>query len=292
MDIPMMLDKLVKTLGRVKLGGRKGSRELAALDRGVMNVALLVAALDGTIRDEEWNAFKELALSCRGDIGRDFRRFVDSAIEPVSRLIAMAQIPVYTEKDRLAYFIEAAEKALPHGFTSGSVADLRRAFALWTGIGVADGDFSIFERMAITHLVRKFVIVRRCPLLEGDFLDRAERIMTDLRIPAKRGKAAAELERLVSSVGVADAKGKVTERTSASIAVKAALLGALCFAGAGKAEAGGMWTELMAYLTLVPGDQALVHSSGDGDWDSWYWPKPVVDNAPSTRAPNWKRPSR
>lgn len=232
-----MLDNLVRTLTGIRVGGTKNQNGLDRLDRGVITIALLVAALDGTVQDSEFRAVQNLASKCRGVTAKNLRALLDDVIGSVGGLIAMSQIGVYNEKDRLAYFLKAAKKALPHGFADGSLADLRRAFALWIGIGVADGEFSVFERVALMRLARQCAFIRKHPLLESGFFSKAERIMTDLADPRKREKAAADLEQLVAKVEVTDARGRTARRSSASIAVKLALLGTLCLAGVGTSEA-------------------------------------------------------
>lgn len=232
-----MITNIATTLSRIRVGGAKNSRGLGELDRGVITVALLVAALDGTVQNAEFLAVKDLAAKCRGITPKTLRALLDDALAPVGKLMAMAQISAYSEKDRLGFFLDAAKKAMPRGFAAGSLADLRRAFALWIGIGIADGEFSVFERVALAHLALQCAVIKKRPLIEAGFFAKAERIMTDLASPAKRKQAAADLEELVTKVEVKNAKGKVTRKSSASIAVKLALLGTLCFAGAGAAEA-------------------------------------------------------
>lgn len=238
MKSDQMLDNAAKVFCGVKLGGAKGSRELAALDRGVIAVALLVAALDGEILPAEWAALMRIAKGCRGVDSKNLKAVLDDALPEAGRLLAMSRLEIYTEHDRLAAFEKAAKKALPSGFAKGSMADLRRAFALWVSLGVADGEFSVIERIAITSLVSQCAVAKRKALIENDFFRNAESIARDMISPRRRDKAAEELERLITRVEVKDGKGRVVGRSSASVAVKLALLASFCVVGAASADAG------------------------------------------------------
>lgn len=229
MKFTKMLAAVADTLGAISLGGKRGDERLAALDRGVLTVALLLAALDGTVLPEEYAAFESLAKKCRGATAKNVRALLDKVLHDAGYLMAMAQVGVYSVKERLAVFVKLAEEALPGGFADGSLADVRRAFALWTTMGVSDGTFSGVERAALEGLVNRFaddryvhdvvqaervamhvplsrddltkvLNVRRTPVLEPDFLSRAERCVRDMAVPAKQPKAEAALETLICTV--------------------------------------------------------------------------------------------
>lgn len=160
MKLDKILEAAAKAFAGVKPGGRKGDPELAELDRGVLTVGLLLAALDGTVLPEEYAAFRTLAKRCRGGSAKNVRALLDAALPAAGRLMAMAQVGVYSEKERLAAFLSAAAKALPCGFANGSMADLRRAFALWVTMGISDGEFSAVEKSAVTALERHYAVAR------------------------------------------------------------------------------------------------------------------------------------
>jgi len=215
MKFDKVLESAAAAFARVKLGGRKSDPKLAALDRGVLTVGLLLAALDGEIFSAEYDAFQQLARKCRGGSEKNVRALLDAAMEKAGPLMMMAQSGLYAEKDRLAAFLAAATQAMPGGFANGSLADVRRAFALWVTVGVADGDFSKLERDALEALSWRFAAVRvdngarkgvpkSFRLFEMDFFEKAERIVRDLAKPAKREKAEAALEELVETVQTDD----------------------------------------------------------------------------------------
>jgi len=233
MKFDKVLDTAAKTFAKVKLGGRKDDRKLAELDRGVLTVGLLVAALDGTILPEEYAAFEALAQKCRGGSAKNVRTLLDAALPQAGQLMAMAQVGVYPEAERLAAFLMAAKKVLPRGFADGSMADVRRAFALWVTVGVADGEFSDLEQAVLTALEWHYSILRlkknrkknlAFRLLERGFLAKAEKIARDLAAPAKRAKAEAALEELIAMVQVVDGEGRTILRPANDIAVKSANL--------------------------------------------------------------------
>jgi len=189
MKIDTMLDNIVMTLAKAKLGGKKGAAEL---DRGVMEVALMVAGLDGTILPTEYAAFEMLVKRSRGVAAQTAKDLLNSAVGKAGTLMAMAQIGSFSENERLAAFVKMAKDSLPKNFAKGSLVDIRRAFALWVAMGVSDGSFSSIERKAIVRLALRFSVARslkakkQVTLLEKDFFEKAERIVRDLTIATKR----------------------------------------------------------------------------------------------------------
>jgi len=224
MKFNMILETVVKTFSRVKSGGKKREPKLAELDRGVLTVGLFVAALDGSILPEECAAFLALAENCRCGSAKSARTLLDAALPAAGRLMAMAQVGVYSEEERLVAFLSAAKKALPHGFAGGSMADLRRAFALWVTIGISDGLFSSVEKAAIHALIRRLAVMRAkktkqgeskaFQLIEADFLQKAEKIVRDLASAAKCAKAEEALEELIASVPTVDVRPLALEALS------------------------------------------------------------------------------
>jgi len=236
MKCPKLLDHVTKTLAGIQLGGKKSDPKLAALDRGVLQIALMVAALDGEILPSEYAAFESLVRKCRGYTAKNARELLDASVGKAGCLMAMAQIGAYSEKERLASFVEMAIDALPKGFAAGSLADLRRAFVLWTSMGLSDGAFSPIERAAVKALAESFARLRAgkskkpVSLLEPAFFKRAESLILDLANASKRAKAEAALDELVATVAVPTADGVVV-KASSSVAVRAGLIALVAAAG-------------------------------------------------------------
>jgi len=242
MKFDRIIDVAAKAFAGVKLGGKKSDKKLAELDRGVLTVGLLVAALDGTVLPEEYAAFETLAKRCRGGSAKNVRALLDAALPAADQLMAMAQVGAYSENERLAAFLMAAKKALPRGFADGSMADVRRAFVLWVAVGVADGTFSDAERRALTALEWHYSILRLKKnrrknkpfrLLERDFLEKAEKVARDLAVPAKKSKAEAALGELIAMALVVDGQGKTVLVPAGGIAVNLASMAVVGLAAIG-----------------------------------------------------------
>jgi len=236
MKFDRIIEGMIKAFAGAQLGGKEDDPKLAELDGGVLTVALLLAALDGTILPEEYAAFRTLAKKCRGGSTKNVRALLDAALPVAGQLMMMAQVGVYSEKERLAAFLSSASKALPNGFADGTLADLRRAFALWVTVGVADGKFSLAEKEALTGLEWHYAAVRAkngrrgdaastkhsFRLLEPDFLAKAEKIAKDLMVPAKKAKAEAALDELIALAPTVEDGGKTVVAPASGIAVNLA----------------------------------------------------------------------
>lgn len=160
MKFNQILKKAVSAFADVTLSERESDPKLAKMDRGILIVGLLVSALDGTILPEEYAAFEALAKKARGGSEENVRALFDAVLPEVGRLMIMAQVGIYSEEERLLAFLSAAKKVLPRDFAYGSMADLRRAFALWVTIGFSDGEFSPVEKSAVHALIRRLAIAR------------------------------------------------------------------------------------------------------------------------------------
>jgi len=216
-----ILKLTAKTLAGIELGSKKGDKELAALDRGILEVALMIAGLDGTIFPEEYKAFADMAKKCRGATAANTKAVYDSATAKAGQIVAMARSGLYSEAARLATFVKLAHDALPNGFACGSLADMRRAFALWIAMGVSDGAYSGFERRCVDTLVRRFALARAgktkrfAPILESDFLMKAVKIFTEMADAKKREKAEQALAELIEFVPVKTKSGLATHPSAA-----------------------------------------------------------------------------
>ena len=226
MKLNTVIENVTKVLADIVTGGKRKDPKLAALDRGVLEVALMIAALDGSVMPAEYAAFVDLGAKCRGCSAKVCRELLDRALRKAGYLIALAQVGTYSEADRLAAFLKMAVEALPFGFEQGTAADVRRAFALWVSMGVSDGSFSPIERMAVEALRDNYahVLVERVMseeralealspsfrvaygkkprrekacLIEDDFIDRAEQIARAMNTASRREKAEAALAELI-----------------------------------------------------------------------------------------------
>jgi len=228
MKITQLLPNVTKMLSAVKLVGKRDPK-LSRLDFGILEVAMMVAALDGEILDGEYEAFEALAKKCRGYSAAGAKKCLDEALRRGGYLMAIAKVGGYTAKQRIDAFVDLAVETMPRGFVDGKLSDLRRAFVLWVSMGVSDGEFSDIERKAIDALQDRFAQVmlarsmdeeqrwmafapavqmldggekrpKKITLLEDGFIDRAEALVKDLAIASKREKAEAELATFIEKV--------------------------------------------------------------------------------------------
>jgi len=241
MKIDAFLNNVTDVLMGVKLGSRRGDSKIAQMDRGILDVALMIAAMDGEILPAEVAAYYRLLGKCRGCAKKDAPGALDAALHKAGYLIARKQMGT-SEKGCLDAFVREAVQSLPAGFAAGSLADLRRAFVCWTTMALSDCSYSPLEHAAIQALADGFAKVRCTnngkrgkvavlPLLEPDFFEKAERLVKDLSISAKRAKAQADLDALINTVEVKDEAGNSSMQPSNSIAVRAGLIAMLATVG-------------------------------------------------------------
>ena len=120
---------------------------LGKVDFGVLTVAMMVAALDGTILPDELTAFRKLARDCRVSEGEKAARY-ESALHSAGYVLLMSRSGI-SEKALAQVFLREAEKVLPMGFAGGKGEDIRRALVIWITMGLSDGRFSGIERTCI-----------------------------------------------------------------------------------------------------------------------------------------------
>jgi len=226
MKLSTLLPNVTRMLSSLKLVGKRDPR-LSRLDFGILEVAMMVAALDGEILEAEFAAFTALAAKCRGYSAQNARRCADEALRKGGYLMAIARVGGYSVAQRVDAFVDLAVETLPRGFVDGELADLRRAFVLWVAMGVSDGDFSDIERKALDALQDRLARVmvaraldeeqrwialvpslqtldgdkpraRKISLLEPGFIDRAAALVRDLNVASRRERAEAELATFIS----------------------------------------------------------------------------------------------
>lgn len=139
--------------------GAKVRTRLGKTDFGVLQVALMIAALDGVILPGEYAAFDKLARKCRGYSEEAAQAAFDAALHAAGYLLL--QSGRVDERKLLELFADEAEAAMPSGFAYGSPMDVRRAFVMWTAMGMSDGEFSGVERQGIQDLKSRFAELKR-----------------------------------------------------------------------------------------------------------------------------------
>lgn len=148
-----MKGKSIKGLAEKIVSGLKfnylkeDDSELGRVDFGVLTVAMMVAALDGTIQPDEFKAFSRLAEQCRVSKGEKAAHY-NAALHAAGYILLLARSGMSNRALSLV-FLDEAERVLPMGFAGGKAEDVRRALVLWVTMGLSDGEFSGVERAAV-----------------------------------------------------------------------------------------------------------------------------------------------
>ena len=146
-----ILAKAVKLISGIKLDVAKA--KFSKSDFAVLQVAMMVSALDGDVREDELAAFGKLAKKCRGYSPDSAKAALDAGLHAAGYLALQAKR--LKEKDLIGEFVREAVKALPENLVIGCAEDVRRTFVMWIAMGMSDGDYSPIERKAIAALQRK-----------------------------------------------------------------------------------------------------------------------------------------
>lgn len=149
----MKLGKLVKDL-KVKAVNRVQAAKYGKIDYGIVKVALMVAALDGDVSDDELKAIDVLLKKCRGYSIKSAATVLDEAIRSAGYLMLLGKRA--KDSQLVKAFIAEAKSALPEGFAFLSVEEIRRAVVTWIALGMSDGDYSMREKKCIEALRTHF----------------------------------------------------------------------------------------------------------------------------------------
>ena len=156
MDITKLLSSLkFKSVAKALVVHKE---HIGRVDLGVLKVALMVAALDGEVADDEIAAFEAMAKKCRGYSEEEATRALKEAMRSAGYLMLYSRRA--TDAELVREFISEAEKALPEGFAYYSIEDIRRAVITWIAMGMSDGDYSKREKKCIEALRRNFAEIK------------------------------------------------------------------------------------------------------------------------------------
>ena len=194
MGLTAFLEKVTAGFVRTRTETAKIPSDADRLDIAVAEIALMIAALDGCVRSEEFAAYQRIANRCQGLSDAERRRLLDDAVARAGRLLMMAQVEAYSEAERLAVFGELVRGILPNGFAGCSPTDVRRSFALWLSAAVADGEVSGIERQAVAFLRKRLAADTA---FASGFFEAAERQLRNLEDPLLRAEAERALDQLV-----------------------------------------------------------------------------------------------
>lgn len=194
MGLTAFLEKVTAGFVRTLTETAKVPSVADRLDVAVAEIALAIAALDGTVLPEEFAAYRWIVGRCPGFSEDGKRSHLDDAVARAGRLLMMAQVGAYSEAERLAAFGDLVNEAMPEGFTDRTRTDVRRAFVLWLSMALSDGGYSGIERQAV-ELLRKCLAADT--VFAPGFFEAAERHLRDLADPLLRSEAERALDQLV-----------------------------------------------------------------------------------------------
>lgn len=125
-------------------------RNFTTLDFVTLKTAMMLAALDGQVTQEELASFREMALSCKGCTPKSFAKLWDEALRSTGYLLIQSKL--LSQAELVALFVREAEGSFVGELSAEVSEDRQHAFDLLAEMAAADGDFSEVERQAIDAL--------------------------------------------------------------------------------------------------------------------------------------------
>lgn len=120
------------------------------VDLGILNVAFMIAALDGVITDEEYEAFDRIARECRGYTPENAEKALRDSMRSAGYLILLGKR--VDDATFAQAFIDEASHALPGDFAFYDLEEVKWAFEMWMNVAKSDNDYSPRERLCIKAL--------------------------------------------------------------------------------------------------------------------------------------------
>jgi len=150
----MANESLLKKTLKILTGGR-GQKDdgLRATDLASLQVALMVAALDGKVLPEEFKTFERLAKKCEGATAERIEKAFDAAIRSAGYVLMQSfRLPA---KALASLFADEVFALLPKGFLVGRPRAVRGALTMWLSMAMSDGDYSGIERTCLEALFER-----------------------------------------------------------------------------------------------------------------------------------------
>ena len=149
---------------RELFAGLTGKNGFDKTDFVLLKTALMLAAVDGEVSEDEVVRFKELAAKCRGYSGEAFETLWDAAVRSAGYLLLLSH---FVGKDELvAAFVKEAERDFVGEIVLETFAERLRAFELLERMAMSDGDYSMIERACISALSKTVRAAREKALAE------------------------------------------------------------------------------------------------------------------------------
>lgn len=125
-------------------------RNFTSVDFATLKTAMMLAALDGEVSNEELDSFRELASNCKGCTPKSFAKLWDEALRSTGYLLIQSKL--LSGDDLVALFVREAESSFVGEVSAEVSEDRQYAFDVLAEMAAADGDFSPIERQAIDAL--------------------------------------------------------------------------------------------------------------------------------------------
>ena len=130
-----------------------GKNRFTRLDSAVLKTMMMLAAVDGSVSEDEITSFKALAEKCRGYNGESFDALWDSAVHSAGYLLLQSRF--LDPDDLVKAFVKEAEAGFVSEVRMGEKAEREDAFLCLEKMASADGDYSPVERACIAALVQR-----------------------------------------------------------------------------------------------------------------------------------------
>lgn len=146
-----MADGFLRTMS-----AEKNPDAVLPLDFAILEVALLVAGLDGRILPCETRAFWQLVQRCPAYTPECAQVSFERGMRGAGYLVAIGQPGVFTRAQRVEAFVSEALKTLRASGLGEAMKNPVKAFAIWTAMACVDKDFSDIEQMGLRALCERF----------------------------------------------------------------------------------------------------------------------------------------
>lgn len=152
----MNLKELIEGISFKSFGpDSKVRNKIGKTDLGILKVALMVAALDGKVSEEELEALRLLARKGFGYGEQAAEEAIEQAEHGAGYMLLTADLAL-SDAELVEKFMAEACAALPNGFAYMPVEDVRRAVLTWVALAMSDGDYSPREKLCIEALRLRF----------------------------------------------------------------------------------------------------------------------------------------
>ena len=141
-----------------------GKNRFERADFVLLKAALMLAAVDGDVSEDEVAHFKDFAAKCRGYSGESFGDLWENAMRSAGYLLLQSR---FLSRDEL---VEAFVKESEGDFVGEAIqetsAERNRAFKFLERMAMADGEYSEIERACIAALMQRVKAERERILAE------------------------------------------------------------------------------------------------------------------------------